>query len=112
MLSMTTGSVGRSARSVAVVAMASTTFCDSGSTTSPKMVCRRFSAGWADGDEELRTVGARPGVGHGQQVGLVELQLRVELVGEMVARAAAAGAVGSPPWIMKPSMTRWKMAPS
>ena len=86
--SITTGSVGRSLRSVAVVAMASTTFCDSGSTTSPKMVClpvqvRRL----ADGDEELGAVGARPGVGHRQQVGLVELQLRVELVVELVARA-------------------------
>ena len=35
--SITTGSVGRSLRSVAVVAMVSTTFCDCESTTSPKM---------------------------------------------------------------------------
>ena len=43
--SITTGSVGRSLRSVAVVAIASTTFCDSGSTTSPKIVWRRFRCG-------------------------------------------------------------------
>ena len=46
----------------------------------------------ADGDEELRAVGAGAGVGHRQQVRLVELQLGVELVGELVARAAGAGA--------------------
>src|SRR6185295_19373770 len=43
--SITTGSVGRSLRSVAVVAMALTTFCDSESTTSPKIVCLRFRCG-------------------------------------------------------------------
>ena len=42
--SMTTGSVGRSLRSVAVVAMASTTFCDSGSTTSPKIALKVLQA--------------------------------------------------------------------
>ena len=68
--------------------------------------------GRADGDEELRTVGARPGVGHRQQVRTVELQLGVELVLEPVARAATAGAGRSPPWIMKPSMTRWNTEPS
>ena len=46
--------------------------------------------GGADRDEELRAVGARAGVGHRQQVRPVELQLRVELVGEAVARAAGA----------------------
>src|SRR3712207_7717227 len=40
----------------------------------------------ADGDEELRAVGAGAGVGHGEQVGPVELQLGVELVAELVAR--------------------------
>src|SRR3546814_3721515 len=46
--------------------------------------------GGAQGDEELRAVGARAGVGHRQQVGLVELELRVELVLEVVARSADA----------------------
>ncbi len=32
------------------------------------------------------------GVGHGQQVGLVELEVRVELVAELVAGATGAGA--------------------
>jgi len=39
-------------------------------------------------DEELRSVAGRSAVGHGQQVGAVELQLRVELVGKLVARPA------------------------
>ena len=43
-------------------------------------------------DEELGTVGARSGVGHGQQVGLVERQLRVELVSELIPGAARTGA--------------------
>src|SRR3954453_4105557 len=41
-------------------------------------------------DEELRAVRPRPGVGHGQQVRTVELQLGVELVLELVAGAAVA----------------------
>ena len=90
---MTTGSVGRSLRSVAVVAIASTTCCDSGSTTSPKIVWRRFRCGvWPDRDEELRAVGARARIRHRQQVRLVELQFGVELVGELVARTTATGA--------------------
>jgi hypothetical protein len=68
--------------------------------------------GRADGDEELRAVGARAGVGHRQQVGLVEDELGVRLVLERVAGAAGAGAEGQPPWIMKPSITRWKPRPS
>lgn len=43
--STTTSSVGRSLRSVGVPAMASTTFWDSGSTTSPKIVWRRLRCG-------------------------------------------------------------------
>src|SRR5690606_9885066 len=39
---------------------------------------------------ELRAVGARTGVGHGQQVGLVEAQVRVELVLELVTGATGA----------------------
>jgi len=48
----------------------------------------------AQGDEELRAVGAGPGVGHGQQVRAVEREVGVELVAELVAGAAAAGAGG------------------
>src|SRR4051794_1353321 len=43
----------------------------------------------ADGDEELGAVGARPGIGHRQQVRPVELQFGMELVVELVARPAA-----------------------
>ena len=92
---MTTGSLGRSRRSVAVVAMASTTFCDSGSTTSPKMVCLRFRCGVLPTVmKNCEPLVPGPRVRHRQQVGLVELQLGVELVAELVARAAAAGAGG------------------
>ena len=48
--------------------------------------------GLADGDEELRTVGTWAGVRHSQQVWAVEGQLWVELIAELVARAATAGA--------------------
>ena len=48
--------------------------------------------GRVDGDEELGTVRARASVSHGQQVRAVELQLRMELVGELETRAASAGA--------------------
>src|SRR5215469_18622437 len=43
-------------------------------------------------DEELGAIGARSGVRHGQQVRLVEAQIGVDLVGELIARAAGAGA--------------------
>ena len=36
----------------------------------------------------------------------------MDLVVELVAGAAAALPSGSPPWIMKSGMTRWKMVPS
>ena len=42
-------------------------------------------------DEELGTVGAWAGISHGQQERTVELQFWVELVLELVARAATAG---------------------
>ena len=66
----------------------------------------------ADGDEELRSVRVRAGVRHREQVGPVESELRVEFVGELVARPPRPPPSGSPPWIMKPSMTRWKTVPS
>ena len=88
---MTTGSTGRSPRPVRTLAISSTTSRLAWSATSPKIVCRRFRCGVrADGDEELRAVGARTGVGHGQQVRLVEDQIGMELVAELVARAAGA----------------------
>src|SRR5450830_2108742 len=60
--------------------------------------------GRGDGDEELRAVGAarlagdrvpaRAGVGHREQVRLGEAELGVDLVVEVVARAAGTGAQG------------------
>ncbi len=56
--------------------------------------------GGHEGDEELRAVGARASVGHGQQEGLGVLHLEV-LVGELVAvdgltaSAVAAGEVAT-----------------
>src|SRR5664280_833770 len=47
--------------------------------------------GAADGDEELRPVGTRAGIRHSQQVRAGERQVRVDLVFELVARAAGAG---------------------
>ena len=51
--------------------------------------------GRGDGDEKLGTVGARPCIGHGQQVGLGEDELGVELVSELVAGAASSGTEGA-----------------
>ena len=91
--SMTTASPGRSIAPVAVVPIASTTSRLAWSATSPKIVCLRLSHGVAaEGDEELRAVGAGAGVGHREQVGLVEDELGVDLVLERVARATGAGA--------------------
>src|SRR6478735_2532537 len=42
----------------------------------------------AERDEELRAVGVRPGVGHREDALAVVAQARMELVGELVARAA------------------------
>ena len=81
---------GRCGRS-GTLAIASTTSRLASSATSPKIVCLRLRCGVGpDGDEELRAVGARAGVGHGQQVRPVEGQLGVELVAELVAGAAEA----------------------
>src|SRR5579863_6684189 len=44
------------------------------------------------GDEELRAVGARTGVGHGEAAGLIERKVLGELVLKVVARSARAGA--------------------
>src|SRR5271166_4616638 len=43
-----------------------------------------------DRDEELRAVGAGPGVRHGQHVWPVEREVRVDFIGELVAGAATA----------------------
>ena len=83
----------------------------------PKMVCLPLSVGnGLFGDEELAAVGAaaggaRTGVGHGKEAGLVEGEGGVDLILEEVAGIAGAVAERSPPWIMKPGMTRWKVVP-
>src|SRR6266511_3113207 len=50
-----------------------------------------------DGDEELRPVRVRPGVGHGQEAGAVERRsVRRALVLELIPEAAAARSLGVP----------------
>ena len=76
-------------------AIASTTSRLGPSATSPKIVCLPCSqVVGADGDEELRAVGALAhalaGVGHGEHVGLGEVLVGADLVVERVARAADA----------------------
>src|SRR5260370_21006140 len=52
-------------------------------------------AGVGDGDEELAAVGVGAGVGHGELAGLLEAVFgALGFVGELVARAAHAGAFG------------------
>jgi len=46
--------------------------------------------GGSGGDEELRAVGARAGVGHGKHSGRAMAQIGVEFIGEFVSRAAAS----------------------
>ena len=61
------------------------------STTSPNTECRLSRCGVRpERDEELAAVRVRPRVGHREDAGLVVAQLRVELVGELVAGAAGA----------------------
>lgn len=50
--------------------------------------------GGSNRDEELGTVGAGARIRHSQQEGAVKLELRVELVSELVAGAATAGTRG------------------
>jgi hypothetical protein len=81
--------------------------------TSPKIVCLPVQPGGRrDRDEELRAVGARAGVGHREQVRLVEPQVRVDLVGELVAGAAGAGAERVAALDHEAGITRWKIVPS
>ena len=63
--------------------------------------------------EELRTVGAGTRVGHREASDLVEGgAVGRTFVLELVAGSARAGAGGvATPWIMNPSMTRWKIVP-
>jgi len=65
----------------------------------------------ADRDENCEPL-CRAGIGHGQQVRPIERQLGVELVLELIAGPDAATTSGSPPWIMKPGITRVKDRPA
>ena len=91
--SMTTSSTGLSLRSVATRAILSTTsrLGAVGDLTEDRVLAVEVRGG-ADGDEELGPVGALThplaGVGHGEEVGLVELLVGVDLVVVLVARAA------------------------
>ena len=83
------GSTGLSPRPVLVLAIASTTAPALGvGDLAEDGVLAVEVRGRPDGDEELRAVGVRAGVRHREQVRPVEGQLRVELVGELVARPA------------------------
>jgi len=46
--------------------------------------------GGSGGDEELRAIGARAGVGHGKHSGRAMAEIGVEFIGEFVSRAAAS----------------------
>jgi hypothetical protein len=64
-------------------------------------------------DEELRPVGVRAGVRHRQRAQLVTTAAgAVELVGELVARPAGAGAGRVAALDHEARMTRWKITPS
>ena len=68
--------------------------------------------GRLEGDEELRAVGVRAGVGHAEDArpGVLELEvLVVELAAVDRLAAGAVGRVKSPPWHMKLGMMRWKV---
>ena len=61
--------------------------------TWPKTLCLPSSQGVAHvGDEELAAVGARAGIGHREDAGLVVFQGRIELILELVPGTAHAGA--------------------
>ena len=62
--------------------------------------------------EELAAVRVRARVRHREQRAAVVAQRRVELVGEAIAGPPLPVPVGSPPWIMKRGITRWKINPS
>ena len=68
-------------------------------------------------DEELASCAVREhGTCHGENAwGVCEVVLKSvlgELTLDAVIRAAAPVPAGSPPWIMNPGMTRWKIRPS
>lgn len=48
--------------------------------------------GWEVGDEELAAIGVRTRIGHREDAGLVVLERAVNLIRELVARAAGTGA--------------------
>lgn len=48
--------------------------------------------GWSHSDEELGTIGTRARISHSQEEWAIEAELWVELILELVARAATAGA--------------------
>ena len=83
------------------------------------MYCRSRNGGVLDDDEELRAgaVGVL-GAGHGEDAALVRLgaELRLDRVARSppmpYVRVSFPFVFGSPPWIMKPGMTRWKIVPS
>ena len=61
-------------------------------------------------DEELGAARVGPGICHGDRTAVVPVA-GGELVLDRVTGPPLPVPVGSPPWIMKPLMTRWKMVP-
>ncbi len=99
MLLMVTSSTGRSPIPVRTPSMASTTFLDSSSATSPKMLCLPCSQPvgmvvMKNCEPLVPLAHLDAGVRHGQLVGFVEGQFRVDFVVELVARSADAAAQG------------------
>lgn len=94
-----------------------------------------YAHSWYDGDEELAAIGIRPSVSHTNCVRSVMAERWVKFVSKLTtpdAFAASSGTFqykafcsvvpvwlveiddlprGSPVWIMKPLMTRWKTWP-
>ena len=89
------------------------------SVTWPKTVCTVEVRLRRVADEELAAARVLARVRHRQRAGHVLVRVEVRLALDLVARAAGADArlsgsldSGSPPWIMKLGITRWKLVPS
>ena len=94
-VSITMSDTGRSPGPVGAAAIASTTSREDWSATSPKMVCLRLShVVGATVMKNCEPLVPGPAFAIASRYGPVEAQVRVELVGELVARSAATRSGG------------------